>query len=372
MIESRGGYQIVDLLKYSTIDNFVIPGIYECAKNGQNKPIVLYNLVHNGVVMPPIYPQSVIINSDSVIIEYPYFDINKIIIATISINDNVVITERDIGGGVPDTILKTVIPEQSFTPEYEGEECFLENVYDYWVDEPDSMTVIFDGTTYVCPKHSYEGSSSDAYAYGATRDYDEEIGYVYDWSNFPFYIYNERIVVEGADTHTILATAEVENAITLYGRVGKCDVKDYKFAYVGGAGTKNITQNGITDVDGYREVNVNIQYQYDHKVTIANGNDSTSFCKVLYLPPLGSNDPNDNTRSIMINAGESKEIGIHEIGDNMGYAMVLSCPDNKTLTVTSTLLIVSNLVKTQYGSKIYTVWIPQTNSQNINLSVTVA
>ena len=257
MIESRGGYQIVDLLEFSTTDNFVIPGIYECAKNGENKPIVLYNLMHNGVVMPPIYPQSVIINSESVIIEYPYFDINKIIIATISINDNVVITERDIGGGVPDTIIKTVIPEQSFTPEYEGEECLIEDAYPYWDSEPDSMTVIFDGTTYVCPKHYDEESSS--YAYGATRVYDEETGSVYDWSNFPFFIYGERIIVEGTDTHTVSATAEVENAIILYGQVGKIDVKDYKFAYVGGLGDKEITQNGVINVDGYRYAIVNVQ-----------------------------------------------------------------------------------------------------------------
>lgn len=370
MIESRGGYQIVDLLEYSTIDNLTIPGIYECAKNGQNKPIVLYNLVYDGVVMPPIYPQSVIINSDSVSIEYPYYDINKIIIATINNNDNVAITERDIGGDVPDTRLETVIPEQTFTPTYEGEECFLENVYSYWDSYPDSMTVIFDGTTYVCPKHHDDESSS--YAYGATRAYDEEIGYVYDWSNFPFYIYRGIVVVEGTGAHTISATAEVENAIFLYGRVGKCDVKDYKFAYVGGSGTKDITQNGTTDVDGYQEVNVSVQYQYSHKVTITNSNDSTSFCEALYLPPLGSNDPNDNTRSIMINAGESKEIGIHIMGDSLGYAMVLACPDNKALTVTSTLSVVSTLVKTQYGLKIYTLWIPQTNLQNIDLSVAVS
>lgn len=368
MIESRGGYQIVDLLKFSTTDNFVIPGIYECAKNGENKPIVLYNLMYNGVVMPPIYPQSVIINSESVVIEYPYYDSNKIIIATISNNDNVVITERDIGGGVPDTRLETVIPEQTFTPTYEGEECFLENVYSYWDSYPDSMTVIFDGTTYVCPKH-YDSESS-SYTYGATRVYEEETGYVYDWSNFPFFINGQLAVVQGTDAHTILATAQVENAIILYGQVGKRDVKDYKFAYVGGSGTKDITQNGITDVDGYQEVNVNVQYQYSHKVTITNSNESTGKCNALYLPPINSNDT--DTESITINTGETKEIGIHIMGESLGYAMVLSCPDSKTLTVTSTLSIVSNLVKTQYGSKIYTVWIPQTNAQNITLTITVA
>ena len=73
----------------------------------------------------------------------------------------------------------------------------------------DTLTIVFDGETYVCPKQEYEGT----FYYGATYDGETD---TYDFTEFPFVFctsphggYSENYVqTVTAGTHTISASAK--------------------------------------------------------------------------------------------------------------------------------------------------------------------
>lgn len=126
----------------------------------------------------------------------------------------------DIGGGggvtpeieaeIENAQWKTETSTQLFseTVTTEGDDGYWADLTYRGVINADTLTIVFDGETYVCPKQEYEGT----FYYGATHDGESD---TYDFTEFPFVfcttpyaVYSENYVqTVTPGTHTISASA---------------------------------------------------------------------------------------------------------------------------------------------------------------------
>lgn len=265
----------------------------------------------------------------------------------VAIKNIAAVAENIGGGGVAPTRIATLIPEQTISGERDELEDTL--IKDY---APTSMTIIYDGTTYVCERYNNDGYG---YGYGAESHYDESLDeYVFDWSEYPFFIRDDGLIkVSDTNEHTVSATATVANKRVIYG-VGEFDVSDYATAEVHGSGTININKGGSLNVEGYYDAYVNISLSPSAKATIVNSAESVAVFKVSTFEELDTTGAkNGRCLAVEVAVGESAEMSYYTDRNGMGTTFLFRCDKDYGMTFSA--------VKENTALSVETVMIKENN-----------